>query len=128
VSSSTTNTPEPEDRLQWLLEKVRDRERTALRRTIVYSLIPIVVAGLVLGIISWITSGETQQKIKWQALVNQELVPELVSPQQEFVTAQQELVSTRDERDKVKQELVSARDERDKVKQELVSAGMNVTR
>jgi hypothetical protein len=55
VSSSTTNSPEPEEQeeLQLLLERVRAREHTALKRAIAYSLPPIIIAVFALGGVIW---------------------------------------------------------------------------
>jgi hypothetical protein len=69
VSSSTTNHPEPEEQLQWLIERARDHEHAALKRTIVYCLIAVVVAGLVLGIIGWQIQADPNLTWAWLELL-----------------------------------------------------------
>lgn len=82
------------EQLRLLLEKAEERERTARRRAVYYSLIPIVLAGLLLGVTAWQVRNAQQQlaaakkDLAETTMATQRLKEELKSVNQELEEAQ----------------------------------------
>lgn len=110
-----------EEHLQSLVQRVEDRERVARRRAAIYSLIPIILAGLLL----WFTAWQIQQ-------ANQELATigvKLQSSQQELASVNEQLAQAREQVNRSQQELTAvneqlaqAREQLNRSQQELAAA------
>jgi len=106
-----------EERWESLIRKAEQIERTARRRAAAYSLIPIILAGLLLGFTSWQIQQADQQlsEIRAQWKFTQS---ELVQAQEQITRTQQGLVTAQGQLNRTEQDLLSTQDQLKRAKEE----------
>ena len=114
-----------EEQLQSLVQKAEEQEQSARRRAALYSLIPIVLAGLLILFTGW----QIRQANQELAMVNvklqtsqQQLVSvneQLVETQEQLNHSQQELTATQKQLNEAKQEAEQYRQEADELRKQL---------
>jgi DNA repair exonuclease SbcCD ATPase subunit len=96
---------ESEEHLQSLLQKVEERERTARRRAIIYSLVPI----LLLGMLLWFTGHRIIQAQHKLDTINQQIEDATEEYRQKLADKEEELKIAQERLNDKKQELTETR-------------------